>query len=53
MIVRLLAPYGGLNAGDEAALDTSAATALIQAGFAVPLAEPKMERAVKKVKEKR
>ena len=58
MLVKMLASFSGPDAdwqtGSEQNLPTDEATRLIDAGFAVPVSAPKVERAIAKpVAEKR
>lgn len=48
MLCSLYGPDVSLNAGDEGNFPDGEAKRLIEAGFAIPVAEKKMERAVKK-----
>jgi len=47
MVVGLAGPATSLSPGDEAAFPQAEALRLIEAGYAVPVVEAKIERAVK------
>lgn len=53
MLVGMAGPDISLSPGDHHECSDAAAIRLIEAGFAVPVSEPKIERAVKSVPEKR